>query len=145
MQRRAILAMTGLGIGGVLSPVHAQMQAQTNDAIRRLVGTAEPQAGRVTIRAPNIAENGNAVPVNVSVESPMTADSHVRAIHILADRNPAAEVASFRLTPSMGRAQAETRIRLSETQDVIALAEMNDGSIWMARAEVKVTIGGCGG
>ena len=54
MQRRAILAMTGLGIGGVLSPVHAQMQAQTNDAIRRLVGTAEPQAGRVTIRAPNI-------------------------------------------------------------------------------------------
>ena len=94
---------------------------------------------------PPIAENGNTVPLSVQVESPMTAADHVKSIFILADKNPSPEVASFRLTPALGRAQAETRIRLGTTQDVVAVAEMSDGSVWIARAEVKVTIGGCGG
>jgi sulfur-oxidizing protein SoxY len=85
------------------------------------------------------------VPLTVSVESPMTAADHVKAIHIFADKNPTPDVASFQLTPAMGRASADTRIRLGQTQDVVAIAEMSDGTLFMARAEVKVTIGGCGG
>lgn len=121
------------------------MEDATRDAIRRVIGDRAPQEGRVTLRLPAIAENGNNVPLSVAVESPMTAADHVRAIHVFAEKNPAPEIASFRLTPAMGRAQADTRIRLGVTQDVIALAEMQDGQVFIARAEVRVTIGGCGG
>jgi sulfur-oxidizing protein SoxY len=146
MQRRSVLAAAGLGLALASGARPAAAQAQPfEDALRKLTGGATPREGRITLRAPAIAENGNAVPVSVAVESPMSAADHVRAIHILAEKNPAPEVASFRLTPAMGRAAAETRIRLGETQDVIALAQMSDGSFVMARAEVKVTIGGCGG
>jgi sulfur-oxidizing protein SoxY len=99
----------------------------------------------MTLRLPAIAENGNAVPLNVMVESPMTTADHVRSIHVFATGNPTPEVAVFHLTPAMGRATVDTRIRLGQTQDVVAFAEMSDGSLFMARAEVKVTIGGCGG
>ena len=121
------------------------LQAPTQAAVRQFIGDRTPREGRVTLRVPPIAENGNTVPLSVQVESPMTAADHVKSILILADKNPSPEVASFRLTPALGRAQAETRIRLGTTQDVVAVAEMSDGSVWIARAEVKVTIGGCGG
>ncbi|MCX7371037.1 MAG: thiosulfate oxidation carrier protein SoxY [Alphaproteobacteria bacterium] len=126
-------------------PAAASMEDATREAIRRVIGERTPQEGRVTLRLPAIAENGNNVPLSVTVESPMTAADHVRAIHVFADKNPAPEIASFRLSPAMGRAQADTRIRLGVTQDVIALAEMQDGQVFIARAEVRVTIGGCGG
>ena len=126
-------------------PAAASMEDATREAIRRVIGDRTPQEGRVTLRLPAIAENGNNVPLSVAVESPMTVADHVRAIHVFADRNPAPEIASFRLSPAMGRAQADTRIRLGVTQDVIALAEMQDGQVFIARAEVRVTIGGCGG
>jgi sulfur-oxidizing protein SoxY len=147
MQRRNVLAAIGLGAAGIslAAPARAELAAPTREALRKLIGAAAPHEGRIALRAPAIAENGNAVPVAVTVESPMTASDHVRAIHILADKNPSPEVASFRLSPAMGRAGADTRIRLGETQDVIAVAEMSNGEVFWARAEVKVTIGGCGG
>ncbi len=126
-------------------PAAAQLTAPAQAALDRLRAGRPLAEGRITLRLPNIAENGNAVPLSVTVESPMTEADHVTRIHVLADRNPTPEVASFELTRAMGRAQADTRIRLGETQDVIVLAEMNDGRIFTARAEVKVTIGGCGG
>jgi sulfur-oxidizing protein SoxY len=126
-------------------PASAQLAAPTQAAIDRLRGSRTPQEGRITLRAPPIAENGNTVPLTVSVESPMTAADHVKAIYVFADKNPTPDVATFHLTPAMGRASADTRIRLGQTQDVVALAEMSDGTLFMARAEVKVTIGGCGG
>lgn len=145
--RRGALAVAAGVIGLSLRPLPAaaEMQAATAAAIRRVIGDRAPREGRVALRLPNIAENGNSVPLAVTVESPMTAEDHVRALHVFADKNPAPEVASFRFTPAMGRAAADTRIRLGETQDVIAVAEMSDGSVFIARAEVKVTIGGCGG
>lgn len=145
--RRGALAVAAGVIGLSLRPVPAAAETQpaTAAAIRRAIGDRTPREGRVALRLPNIAENGNSVPLAVTVESPMTAEDHVRALHLFADKNPAPEVASFRFTPAMGRAAADTRIRLGETQDVIALAEMSDGSVFIARAEVKVTIGGCGG
>lgn len=145
--RRGVLALAagGMAITVLPRPASAQLAAPTQAAIDRLRGSRTPQEGRITLRAPPIAENGNTVPLTVSVESPMTAADHVKAIHVFADKNPTPDVATFHLTPAMGRASADTRIRLGQTQDVVALAEMSDGTLFMARAEVKVTIGGCGG
>lgn len=145
--RRGVLALAagGMAITVLPRPASAQLAAPTQAAIDRLRGSRTPQEGRITLRAPPIAENGNTVPLTVSVESPMTAADHVKAIHVFADKNPTPDVATFHLTPAMGRASADTRIRLGQTQDVVALAEMSDGTLFMTRAEVKVTIGGCGG
>jgi sulfur-oxidizing protein SoxY len=145
--RRGMLALAagGVAISLLPRPASAQLAAPTQAAIDRIRGSRTLQEGRVTLRLPPIAENGNTVPLTVSVESPMTAADHVKAIHIFADKNPTPDVASFQLTPAMGRASADTRIRLGQTQDVVAIAEMSDGTLFMARAEVKVTIGGCGG
>jgi sulfur-oxidizing protein SoxY len=145
--RRDIIALSSAGFiisllpGGAAAQLSAEMQA----ALDRLRGNRTPQEGRITLRAPSIAENGNAVPLTVSVESPMTKADHVARIHVFAEKNPSPEVAIFHLSPALGRAQVDTRIRLGQTQDVVVLAEMNDNALFMARAEVKVTIGGCGG
>lgn len=146
MRRRHLLAAAGsVAVTALAKPASAQMQSATAEAIRKATGGRTLQEGRVTLRLPPIAENGNTVPLTVSVESPMTAADHVKTIHIFADKNPTPDVAVFHFTPAMGRAQADTRMRLGQTQDVIAVAEMSDGSLWTARTEVKVTIGGCGG
>ncbi|MFQ3622453.1 MAG: thiosulfate oxidation carrier protein SoxY [Acetobacteraceae bacterium] len=146
--RRAALAGTaGAVVAVALSPkpASASLQPATQAAIRSAVGERPMTEGRITLRVPAIAENGNTVPLTVLVESPMTAADHVKAVHLFADRNPTPDIASFRFTPSCGRAEASTRIRLGETQDVIAVAEMSDGTVFVGRQEVKVTIGGCGG
>ncbi len=117
----------------------------TDAAIKAFTGGAEPTAGTVSLDTPEIAENGNTVPVGVTVDSPMTSDSYVEAVLILAEGNPSPEVATFHFSAMSGAAEAKTRIRLAKTQNVIAVAKMNDGSTFIDRKEVKVTIGGCGG
>lgn len=143
--RRAVLALALAGV--VLVPRHglANLSQNVQTAIERLRAGRTAQEGRMTLRLPAIAENGNAVPLSIMVESPMTAADHVKAIHVFATGNPTPEIAVFHLTPAMGRATVDTRIRLGQTQDVVAFAAMSDGRLFMARAEVKVTIGGCGG
>jgi sulfur-oxidizing protein SoxY len=145
--RRGVLALAAAGAAISLLPVpaSAEISAGAQAAVDRVRNARTPQEGRIALRAPPIAENGNTVPITVSVESPMTAADHVARIHVFADKNPTPEVATFHLTPACGRAQVDTRIRLGQTQDLIVPAEMSDGSLFMARAEVKVTIGGCGG
>ncbi len=145
-RRGAIAAAVGLvGLSLLPKAASAQMEAATAAAVRRVVGDRTPEEARITLRLPPIAENGNTVPLTVTVESPMTAADHVKAVHVFADKNPTPDLATFRMTPAMGRASADTRIRLGQTQDVIAVAETSDGKVFIARAEVKVTIGGCGG
>ena len=104
-----------------------------------------PQEGKITLKAPEIAENGNAVPVTVSVESEMSDKSFVKAIYIAADGNPNPGVAVYEFTPLSGKAEVALRVRLQQTQKLVAVAEMNDGTLYTASREVKVTIGGCGG
>ena len=104
-----------------------------------------PQAGKVTLKAPEIAENGNAVPLTVSVDSEMSEKSYVKAIYVAADGNPNPGVAVFEMTPRSGKAEISLRVRLQQTEKIVAVAEMNDGSLYTASREVKVTIGGCGG
>ncbi|HSV78771.1 MAG TPA: thiosulfate oxidation carrier protein SoxY [Ramlibacter sp.] len=110
---------------------------------RRLLGEAKPQAGRVFINLPEIAESGNSVPLKIRAESPMTPSDHVRLIHVVAERNPRPWVASFTLGARAGKAEVEAYIRLSDTQSVAAYAQMSDGSWWMQRVNVVVTIGAC--
>lgn len=150
VNRRSVLQMAGLGVmaggGTLLFPWSAAATPESaGKFIGELIGGKSPQAGKVRITMPQIAENGASVPVTVSVESPMTSDDYVRTIHIVAEANPDPGVASFQFTPLSGKAEVSTRLRLARTQQVVALAEMSDGSVYSARTEVKVTIGGCGG
>ncbi|MCB8837202.1 thiosulfate oxidation carrier protein SoxY [Aurantimonas sp. VKM B-3413] len=118
---------------------------ETSKVLSDLTGGSEPKSGKITLTAPEIAENGNTVPISVDVDSPMTEDDHVVSVTILADGNPNPGVATFHFTPMSGSASATTRIRLAKTQNVIAIAKMSDGSTFVDKKEVKVTIGGCGG
>ncbi len=115
------------------------------EMLDKLVGGKKPTPGKVKLRIPEIAENGNTVPMTVSVDSPMTAQSYVKAIHVATEKNPNPGVASFYFSPANGKAEVSTRIRLAETQAVVAYAELSDGTVWSDKAEAKVTIGGCGG
>jgi sulfur-oxidizing protein SoxY len=99
--------------------------------------------GRVKVDIPPLVENGNTVPLTVSVDSPMTEADHVKAIHVFTEKNPQPEVAAFHLGPRAGRARVATRIRLADTQTVVAIAELSDGSFWSARADVVVTLAAC--
>ena len=99
--------------------------------------------GRVKMDLPVIADNGNAVPLKIHVESPMTANDYVRAIHLVSDRNPVPIMASFHIGPHSGRADLETRVRLAGSQNVTVIAEMSDGTFWMDRSHVQVTLSAC--
>lgn len=148
--RRKVLKTAGAGLlavagGGLLPGNAAAANAAAKVFVDRLTGGKAPARGRIRLELPQIAENGNSVPLSVAVDSPMTATDYVKAIHIIADDNPQPDVAVFKLSPAAGRAEIATRIRLARTQNVMALAEMSDGTFHMEKAEVKVTIGGCGG
>lgn len=148
--RRDVLRLTGAGaaafVATSLLPNLAAADAKaTAEAIKKIVGDKTPQQGRVSLELPQIAENGNTVPIAFEVQSPMTDSDYVKVVHIFAEANPSPHVASIRFSPASGRARAATRMRLAKTQNVIALAEMSNGSVYMAKTEVKVTIGGCGG
>lgn len=114
-------------------------------AIAALAGDRLLEEGGLILKTPAIAENGNTVPVSIEVDAPFTADRYVEAIHLIAERNPSPNVASFFFAPANGRAHVSTRIRLAKTQRVIAVAELSDGRVLTAANDVKVTIGGCGG
>ena len=139
--RRDVLRFAGMGLIAAaavpLMPGRAWATAEDVSAIiAQRYGGAQPKQGRIDLVLPEIAENGNTVPVSVRVDSPMAAGDYVKSVSLFAEGNPLPEVATFRFTP---------RMRLAGTQNVVAVAEMSDGSVYMAKKEVKVTIGGCGG
>jgi sulfur-oxidizing protein SoxY len=115
------------------------------DALKKILGDARPVEGRINFDMPEIAENGNTVPFTISMDSPMTEKDYVKAIHIISTGNPQPGVATFHYTPQSGKAAVSSRMRLARSQEVIAVAELNDGKFVIARRPVKVTIGGCGG
>lgn len=135
-----VVAVAGFGVAPALADV-----GETEKAIQEFAGGKTPQAGKLKLTAPEIAENGNTVPISVEVESAMAGDDLVQSVMILAEGNPNPAVATFNFTEASGAAAATTRMRLAKTQNVIALAMMKDGSVFMDKKEVKVTIGGCGG
>src|SRR5882724_4151239 len=142
--RRCFLIRTaGFAAGaGLLSALPLAASRATpqamQQAIRKIVGEAALQQGKVSLDVPPLVENGNAVPLTVSVDSPMTEADHVKAIHIVNEKNPQPYVISVTLGPRAGRASLSTRIKLADSQQVIAIAEMSDGSFWSESADIIV-------
>jgi len=137
-------AAAGLGLASVTAVEPARATpASMQEAIRKVVGAAQVQRGRVKLDLPPLSENGNTVPMTVTAESPMTAADHVKALHVFNEKNPQPDVVSFRLGPRAGRASVSTRIRLADTQTVVAICEMSDGSFWQTSANVVVTLAAC--
>ena len=125
-----------------LRPLEAT-PAMLNAAIRNLVGEAPVRTGQVKLDIPPLVENGNTVPMTVSVASPMTVEDHVKSIHVFNEKNPQPNVGNYYIGPRAGRAQISTRIRLADSQKVVAIAQLSDGSFWSATADVVVTLAAC--
>ena len=123
--------------------LEAKRKAAYEEALGKVVGGARVRAGRVKLLLPPLIDNGNSVPLSVAVESPMTAADHVKAIHVFTQRNPLPDVVSVHLGPRAGRAGISTRVRLADTQTVVAIAELSDGTFWSDSAEVVVTLSAC--
>jgi sulfur-oxidizing protein SoxY len=146
--RREILTLAGaLTVSGAATsvavvPAHATPE-EMNAAVASVIGNATANAGKVKLDIPPLVENGNTVPCTITVESPMTATDHVKAIHVFAERNPQPYVISAVLGPRAGRASISIRMRLRATQTVLAVAELSDGTFWSDRINVMVTAGAC--
>ena len=141
-RRRILLAATGIGLAA-FAPAAGATEAEMAEAIRDLIGEAPLAPGKVKLELPSIVENGNTVPLTVSVESPMTEADHVESIHIFNQKNPQPYVAAFHLGPRAGKARVATRIRLADSQRVVAIARLSDGSFWSGSADVIVTLAAC--
>ena len=146
--RREILqAAAALAGCGALLRLSVQPAAATpemmKDAVRSVIGEAPVKNGKVKLDLPPLVENGNSVPCTVTVESPMTAADYVKAIHIFNEKNPQPDVISVKLGPRAGQAKFSTRIRLADTQNITAIAEMSDGTCWSDDIYVIVTLAAC--
>jgi sulfur-oxidizing protein SoxY len=147
MSRRAVLgAGTAAAAFAVLMPhIVVADEAAVAEALKKLYAGKTMAEGRIKLDVPPIAENGLVVPINIEIESPMSDSDYVKAVHVFADGNPLPGVVTYRFQPAAGKAMAGTRMRLAQTQNVICVAEMSNGALFTAKANVKVTIGGCGG
>jgi sulfur-oxidizing protein SoxY len=127
-----------------LDPNQAALRrAALQEAVRKVTGGALVRGGRVKLDLPPLIDNGNAVPLSVSVESPMTNTDHVKAIHVFTEKNPQPYVVSAYLGPRAGHARLATRIRIADSGTVTAVAQLSDGSFWSDSAEVVVTLSAC--
>ena len=126
----------------VVRPAEAT-PAMLASAIQNVTGGAVVRTGKVKLDIPPLVENGNTVPMTVSVASPMTANEYVKSIHVFNEKNPQPNIGNFYLNPSSGRAQVSTRMRLADTQKVVAIARMSDDTFWQVAADIVVTLAAC--
>jgi sulfur-oxidizing protein SoxY len=153
--RRDFLALACRAAGGVAAlaaaPAGAQLPPKVaalrthgmEEAMRSVTRGAEVRIGKVTLDVPPLIDNGNSVPIGVTVDSPMTPAEHVRAIHLFTERNPQPNILSAYLGPRSGRAAVTTRARIADSGRVVALAQLSDGSFWSRSVEVVVTVSAC--
>ena len=142
--RRTVLqGALGLGAALVIRPAVGASAPSLDSAIRMFASEAPVKVGRVLLDIAPLVENGNAVPVTISVESPMTAADHVRRIAVFNELNPQRDVAVFTLGPRAGQARVATRIRLATSQRLVAVAQMSDGTYWQHSVDVIVTLAAC--
>jgi len=141
-RRLVLLAAAGIGVSRLVRPA-AATPAAMEEAIRALVGEATVEHGKVKLELPPIVENGNTVPLTVTVDSPMNEADHVSGIHIFNEKNPQPYIASFDLGQRAGKAVVSTRIRLADSQQVVAIARLSDGSFWSDSADIVVTLAAC--
>ena len=143
MKRRDVIGAAAGLVGSVWVRPAAADADELAAAVAAFAGGAPVRAGRVEFDIAPLVENGNTVPVTVRVQSPMTEADHVKAIAIFNQRNPQRDVANFTLGPRAGRATVSTRIRLAGSQQLVAVAKMNDGSCWSKTVDVLVTLAAC--
>jgi sulfur-oxidizing protein SoxY len=141
-RRQFLAAAAGVGFALVVRPAEAT-PASMKQAIRQIVGEAAVKPGKVKLDLPPLVENGNSVAMSVTVTSPMTAKDYVKAIHVITEKNPQPNVISAQLGPRAGKADIQTRVRLADTQTVIAICEMSDGTFWSDTVDVIITLGAC--
>ncbi len=141
--RRSLIATSaGLAIALVMRPAHATTEGMQH-AIHAFTGGATVKPGKVTMDIPPLVENGNSVPLVVTVESPMSEQDFVKTIAVFNEKNPQPNIGTFHLSPRSGRAYVSTRIRLGDSQNIIAIAQMSDGSFWSGSADLVVTLPAC--
>ena len=145
VNRRSFLGTAaGVAVVAVLPAAPANATPDSLEAaIREVVGSAKLNPGKVMLELPPLVENGNTVPMKVSVESPMTAKDHVKAIHVFNEKNPQPHVLNAYIGPRAGKAGIAAHIKLADSQKVVAIAELSDGTFWIASADVIVTIAAC--
>jgi sulfur-oxidizing protein SoxY len=142
--RREALILGGIAAAGATaSTPSTAVPGQMEAAIRKAIGDAKVQKGKVTLDLPPLVENGNSVPMTVTVASPMTGQDRVKAIHVFNEKNPQANVISVEFGPRAGKAEVATRIRLADTQKITAIAVMSDGTCWSDTQDVVVTLAAC--
>jgi len=143
LSRRQLMA-AGLGVGLAVTwrPARA-LSDELAGALRGFTGGAPTKEGRVNFDIAPLVENGNTVPITLTVQSPMSAADHVQAVAVFNEKNPQREVVSCKLSPAMGKAVVSTRIRLATTQQLVAVAKMSDGSYWTHTVDVVVTLAAC--
>src|SRR5258707_11558285 len=146
--RRQFLGLAGgaavVGAVPIVTLVPAEATPATlATAIRNVVGEARVRIGKVKLEVPALVENGNTVPMTVSVANPMTANDYVKSIHVFNEKNPQPNVGNFYLGPHAGRAQVSTRIRLADSQKIVAIARLSDDSFWSVSVDVVVTLAAC--
>lgn len=146
-RRRALALGAGTGAAALAgwSPVAFATPKDAADEIAKFTGGKTAEKGKITIELPEIAENGNTVPLAVTVNAPMDANNYVSEVLVLSEGNPRPGVATFQFTPMSGKAEASTRIRLATTQNIVVVAKTSGGQFYTDQKLVKVTIGGCGG
>ena len=141
-RRQFLAAAAGMGLAVAVRPAGAT-PASMKQATRQIVGEAAVKRGKIKLDLPPLVENGNSVAMSVTVASPMTAKDYVKAIHVVTEKNPQPNVISAQLGPRAGKAEIQTRVRLADTQTVIAICEMSDGSFWSDTVDVIITLGAC--
>jgi sulfur-oxidizing protein SoxY len=142
IETAALAGAAGFGLSLATMPASAT-PASMRAAIKKVVGDAPLNKGKLKIDLPPLIENGNAVPLTLTCDSPMTTEDHVKAMYVFTEKNPQPNVISMALGPRAGRASVSTRIRLADSQKVVAIAEMSDGSFWSEEIEVIVTLAAC--
>jgi sulfur-oxidizing protein SoxY len=143
-RREFLIGSAGIGMASALPLESASATpAMLEEAIRNVIGEANLQTGKIMLEVPPLVENGNTVPVTIIVDSPMSKADHVKAIHVFNEKNPQPHVISITLGPRAGKARIATRIKLADTQRIVGIAEMSDGSFWTGEANVIVTIAAC--
>ena len=145
--RRSLMGLAAGGMAVALLPASTAVAftGKTAEAIAKFSGGKPAGTGKIDLQIPEIAENGNNVPISFTVSSKMEGDDVVESVLILADGNPSPAVATFHFSELSGEASATTRVRLAKTQNIVAVVKLKNGTVFTESKQVKVTIGGCGG
>ncbi|OGA41384.1 MAG: hypothetical protein A3G28_00700 [Betaproteobacteria bacterium RIFCSPLOWO2_12_FULL_68_19] len=143
MKRRRFLALSLISLPFSTAGQPNAHVSTIDPLVRSFTGGKDVLPGKVTLVLPRIADNGHSVPMTVTVDSPMTPAEHVRAVHLISEKNPVRDMASFYFGPHLARAEFSSRLRLNGSQRVVAIAELSDGSFWSDMVQIEVREAAC--